>query len=757
MTNNFNIKRIEDFPLDSLILYSLREFSSGNVAVAENLHNIFQLKLKESLKQAQKYIENSDNFKADNILSNIAKAKIAQSEWIYLATEKLSNDRDINIKRSKSFSPIKDIYEDLVLSKNEFNERQDKKLQSSFINKDYNATSNRAKQLFVINPYNKNYYKYYGLAQNKMGNYVNAIKAFENALKFNSNCPELLFYIGQANFKLGIISHAELFVRKSLNLKNDSLRSNKLLGEILIIQKNYIEAEYYLLKAYKINNFSASVCANLSFCLLKQNKISNAYDYALLSCKIEPKNHRFFNNLGLILKEKKLYIKAKAAFLKAIKISPKYAEAHNNLGTLLQFNQPDKAIYHYNIAEKDKSILFEVFLNKASAYRQQEDHKLALKYVKKSIKINPTNHRCNKLMGILYLDKGNFSRAKFYLRQALKYKPYEPETYRLLSKISKLKNFEIKNLIKLLNEKYFTKNEEKHILFLLAEFFHNQKNYMKSWQYLNRANNQVSRNLNYKINQDIKRIFKIKRLYNTVINTQNNFKFDNMSFIFVIGLPRSGSTLIEQILSCGDGVYAGGEINIIPNEIDKILSIENHKTELIELLNIIRNTYLKHIKNKTNKSIIVDKMPYNFQNVGIIKTIFPSAKFIHIHRNPMDNFYSLYKTYFSNNSHAYTYDLNNIYNFYTIYKKFMTFWKKIYINSIFDLEYESLVHKPEENIKKMISFCEIKWDKIFLQPDKNKKEVFTASAFQIREKLNFNSVGNWKNYYEELSHFEKLI
>ena len=109
----------------------------------------------------------------------------------------------------------------------------------------------------------------------------------------------------------------------------------------------------------------------------------------------------------------------------------------------MQFNQPNKAIYHYNIAEKDKSILFEVFLNKASAYRQQEDHKLALKYVKKAIRINPTNHRCNKLIGILYLDKGNFSRAKFYLKQALRYKPYEPETYR------HYQNFKIKKFWKL--------------------------------------------------------------------------------------------------------------------------------------------------------------------------------------------------------------------------------------------------------------------------------------------------------------------
>ena len=170
------------------------------------------------------------------------------------------------------------------------------------------------------------------------------------------------------------------------------------------------------------------------------------------------------------------------------------------------------------------------------------------------------------------------------------------------------------------------------------------------------------------------------------------------------------------------------EINIIP-KIDKILSIQNHKTEPIELLNNNRNVYLKHIKNKTNKRIIVDKMPYNFQNVGIVKTLFPSAKFIHIHRNPMDNFYSLYKSYFSNNSHPYTYDLNNIYNFYTIYKKFMTFWKKIYLDSIFDIEYESLVLKPEEILKDDI-ILRIKWDKIFLQPDKNKKEFLLLVLFK---------------------------
>ena len=120
MVNNLNNKKVEDYPLDSLILYSLREFSNGNIEIAENLHNIFQLKVKESLKEAQKLIQTSDHFKADSILANIAKAKIAQSEWLYLANERSSQTKKFDDKESKQFILLNDIYEDLFLPKDEF-------------------------------------------------------------------------------------------------------------------------------------------------------------------------------------------------------------------------------------------------------------------------------------------------------------------------------------------------------------------------------------------------------------------------------------------------------------------------------------------------------------------------------------------------------------------------------------------------------------------------------------------------------------
>ena len=147
MVNNLNNKKVEDYPLDSLILYSLREFSNGNIEIAENLHNIFQLKVKESL-EAQKLIQTSDHFKADSILINIAKKPKLLSLNGYILPMKGLQTKKFDDKESKQFILLNDIYEDLFLPKDEFKKRQDKKLLQSYFDRNYESTSNRAKQLF---------------------------------------------------------------------------------------------------------------------------------------------------------------------------------------------------------------------------------------------------------------------------------------------------------------------------------------------------------------------------------------------------------------------------------------------------------------------------------------------------------------------------------------------------------------------------------------------------------------------------------
>ena len=155
--------------------------------------------------------------------------------------------------------------------------------------------------------------------------------------------------MGEAKFKSGINSHAELFIRKGLLQDKENFYGNRILGEILINQSNFIEAEYYFKKAYKKNKNSASVNANLSLCLLKQEKYKKSSFFAKRSCNLAPENYKYLNNYGLILKAMNSSSEAKT-FVRALEISPAYADAHNNLGTLLQKHDPEKALYHYNRA-----------------------------------------------------------------------------------------------------------------------------------------------------------------------------------------------------------------------------------------------------------------------------------------------------------------------------------------------------------------------------------------------------------------------
>ena len=757
MTNKPPIEKIEDYPLDSLILYSLREFSNGNKIVADKIHEIFQLKVKDSLQIAQLHSKNGDAYKADVILSNITKAKIAQAEWIYLATQKNKKENTLKTSNKNNIILFKDIYDNLNQPEKKYKKNQYNKLDKSLLDGDFEATRKRAKQLLVIFPDDVNFQKYYGLSQIKTEEYTSAIKTFENALKYNPENPDLLLNMGIAQLKAGLTSHAELFLRKSLLGNNDNLDANRILGKILIKQNNFIEAEYYLKQAYRIEKNRSSIGANLSFCLFKQNKLKKALYFAKLSCKLAPENFRYLNNLGLILKECGLTIESKQAFKKAIEIFPTYSEAHNNLGTLVQKENPSSAVYHYKIAENDHSILSEVYLNTSTAYRQLGKSKLSFKYIKKSIKLSPLNPNSYKILGILFLDKGDFRKAILNFHKTLELNPLEAETYRLLGKLITYDAQSISKLENLLNEKKFEPNTEKHVLFLLGEFYQKIEKYKVSWNYFKQANNLVSKKVKFSIKNEVLKFESIKIIFKKLQEYDFNYENSGASVIFIIGMPRSGTTLIEQIITRNENVFGGGEINIMPQKIDSLINknLFNYKqVDQFEILNNLRELYLSYLRDKTDKNILTDKMPYNFLYIGILKLMFPESRFIHVSRNPMDNCLSMYKNYFSDNNHSYSYDLKNIIKFYRLYQEYMNYWKQFFPNQIYDLNYENLVSKPSIEINKLISFCNFEWNDCYLEPHKNKREIYTNSASQIRNKINKNSINSWKNYSKFLGNIK---
>ena len=314
------------------------------------------------------------------------------------------------------------------------------------------------------------------------------------------------------------------------------------------------------------------------------------------------------------------------------------------------------------------------------------------------------------------------------------------------------------NHIKVMEEK-LTKNIEvgdaKRLNFALGKAYEDIGSSKKSFKFYETANKLHKRKFN--INNEVEYFNKIKKEFEKEkIASLGDY---GQKIIFVLGMPRSGTTLAEQILSSHKSVYGAGELNFLREAINNELFNKNGNFNLNNSnLKKAKDYYLEKIKIFGNKNqFLIDKAPLNFKWIGVIKLIFPNSKIIHCKRNAMDVCWSNYKNFFTSKLMDYSYDFNDLAVFYKAYDRLMNFWKRDPENNIFDLTYEDLVSNKTFETKRLLEFCGLGWDENCLNFHKNKKAVSTASLAQVRQPLYSSSVLKWKNYSDELSELKRLL
>jgi hypothetical protein len=220
--------------------------------------------------------------------------------------------------------------------------------------------------------------------------------------------------------------------------------------------------------------------------------------------------------------------------------------------------------------------------------------------------------------------------------------------------------------------------------------------------------------------------------------------------IFIIGMPRSGTTLVEQIISSHSKVTGLGELPFISQF---GYSITKGLLEFSgESISKFRNDYLEKLKSLANGNfIITDKMPQNFLYTGLIAATFPEAKILHVKRNAAAVCWANYKQWFRSNELGYSYSIDDIVEYHRLYEDLMKFWNKILNNKIYEVDYEALTIDHENEIKKLINHLDLSWEEKCLFPEKNKRSISTASNIQIREKIYKGSSQQWKKYKPFLS------
>lgn len=225
-------------------------------------------------------------------------------------------------------------------------------------------------------------------------------------------------------------------------------------------------------------------------------------------------------------------------------------------------------------------------------------------------------------------------------------------------------------------------------------------------------------------------------------------KTDGRAPLFICGMFRSGSTLVEQILGMHSGVEAGGELDLIPSIVARELQPYPQAVAALDESGIeqLRRIYRDGLERMDLEAeLVTDKRPDNFLHVGLIKTLFPDAKIVHTRRNPLDNILSLYFLHLDPGM-AYALDLDDAAHWYAQYRRLMEHWKSLYPDDILDLDYDRLVENPRPVLQALLQFCGLQWEEACLDFHQASGPVKTASVWQVRQPLYSRSSGRWRDY-----------
>ena len=453
-----------------------------------------------------------------------------------------------------------------------------------------------------------------------------------------------------------------------------------------------------------------------AFDLQAQGRKLEAAKYYEYLIKQGIKDYRVFSNYGIFLNEIGKHKESESKLKKAISLNPEYANAYYNLAVL--------------------------FIGQGNLEKAELE-------LKKAIKLKSDFAIAHYNLGFILKDQGRLKEAETYTQKALEVDPQFTDAYLSLSTMQTSDTSQkwhnqlfSESLLKNKNNR-----ELVNIFFARSNIFHRKGKYEESAENLITANNIKLRIHKSEANLLIDKTKKLKISSDNY--ESNNQKFENYSMsIFIVGLPRCGSTLVESIISLNTKVKDLGEVNIFEESYREYKQSEKRKS--------LSEIYWKKLKITDSKTITTNKWLFNYQYAGIIAKAIPNAKIIHCYRNPLDNILSTYRAHFATGNN-FSSSLVDSAKVYFDQDEIMRTYKKEFKNHIYSLNYDKLVTHPSDEIKSLIHWLGWSWNDLYLSPHLNKRKVSTRSNVQVRSPINTKSLGGWKNYKEMLKPAMEII
>ena len=449
----------------------------------------------------------------------------------------------------------------------------------------------------------------------------------------------------------------------------------------------------------------------------------------------------------------------------------------NNLNSLIQYVDILIKRQKYGSALENAKKMYKQYpdaidaqLTYAVTLQQTDNQDEALELYKKLLDKHPASYHVYLSIGHLYKNFGSIDKSIKSYKQSYKINNQCGEAYWSLANLKtyKFDNKEIRNLENMVLNEYINNEEKIPMHFALGKAFEDEGDYKKSFHHYELGNNLKIPFTKFTSN-DFKNecLNQIDVCTSDLFETKKNWGHLSDEPIFILGLPRVGSTLVEQILASHSMVDATHELpNILATSHKLNLRRAQNKESrypdiLLSLsapqLKMIGENYIKDSEVFRKDGIyFIDKMPNNFRHIGLIKLILPNAKIIDIRRNSMSACFSCYKQLFAEGQ-EFTYSLERLGNYYNNYVDLMNHWNKVLPNQILSVNYEDLINNFEDTVKLILDYCKLPFEDACIEFYKSKRSVKTPSAQQVRQPIYTSGLDYWKNYDPYLDELKKHL
>ena len=593
----------------------------------------------------------------------------------------------------------------------------------------YDQAIKLIKKAIQLNPGQANFFNNLGIAYYHQDQLEDAINACEQALKITPHFADANYNLGNAYFKLGQVEKAKTAYQNAID-----------------INPEHVDAYFNL----------GSACGKLG-----ENDI--ALDAFKKVTQLNPNHPEAFYNLGSLLEDKGLLEEAETAYNTTIILKPDHIEANFSIGNIyLTREQYDKAKSAYkNVLQLDPDHA-RAYINLGCVYQENEEFEKAKNAFYKAEQLEPDDPEIYNNIGVVCIKEGNFKEAEVAIKKALEINPEYCQAYEHYSGIKKFTRDDDKTINKIesmLKQNNLVDDDAIHLNFAIAKILDDCKEYDRAFSAYKQGNQLKRKKFNIDMKAYENNINLIKNTYNanffdSITVTGNNSKLP----VFIVGMPRSGTSLVEQIIASHPQACGAGELDYIGKAADTFMNhllnstYETGSSSNLDSTNLdfITGEYLAILKNYSGDAKrITDKMPGNFLHLGFIAFLFPNTRIIHCQRDPYDNCLSIYFQNFDR-PHDYSYDLSDIGHRYRYYQGLMQHWHDVLPIPVLDIKYEKLVEDQEKESRRIIEYLGLEWDDSCLSFQKKRRTVLTASTWQVRQPIYKTSVKRWKNYEKYL-------